>query len=50
MSLLAAFGHLHKSRPCIWPNDGFMACLIALEKKVRGKVTITIAEYERWGD
>ena len=24
--------------------------VIALEKKVRGKVTITIAEYERWGD
>lgn len=49
-SLRDAFALLHSSRSCIWPNEGFMQALIALEMEVRGKATITLEEYERWGD
>ena len=50
-SLRSAFGLVYAARPCIWPNEGFMAALIALEVAVRGGApTITAAEYDRWGD
>ena len=34
----------------IWPNDAFMAALIALEKQVHRKATIELDEYIHWGD
>ena len=40
-----AFAHLFRCRPCIWPNEGFMATLITLEREVRGSssmVTLTL--------
>jgi predicted protein tyrosine phosphatase len=50
-SLREAFGLLYASRSCIWPNEGFMSALIALEREVRGEPTsLSLAEYERWGD
>jgi dual specificity phosphatase 12 len=50
-SLRSAFAHLFACRPCIWPNEGFMAALVALEVEVRGgPPTITNEEYEHWGD
>ena len=50
-SLRSAFAHLYKCRPCVWPNEGFMAALIALEVEVRGGApTITTDEYDRWCD
>ena len=50
MTLRDSFSQLIGARGCIWPNDAFMAALIALEAEVRGANTITLAEYERWGD
>jgi len=49
-SLRDAFAAVFKARPCIWPNEGFMDALIALEQEQTGATTITSAEYERWGD
>ena len=35
----------------MWPNEGFIAALIELEKKLnKGKATMTVEEYEHWGD
>lgn len=51
LTLLEAFGQLFNARPCIWPNDGFMTALRALEVEVRGgSPTISAEDYERWGD
>jgi len=50
MSLRDAFAHLYSCRSCVWPNDGFMASLVALELQVRGTSTITTIEYEHWGE
>jgi len=49
-TLREAFAHVHGARPCIWPNEGFMGALIALEKALRKKTSITLDDYERWGD
>jgi len=49
-SLRDAFALLYRCRPCIWPNEGFMAALIELEREARGETTMSVAEYERWGD
>lgn len=49
-SLRDALGHTIERRPCIWPNEGFMAALVDLEKEVRGEVSLTTEEYEHWGD
>lgn len=50
MTLREGFAHVYANRGCIWPNEGFMGALIALEKEVRGRSTIGLAEYQRWGD
>lgn len=50
MTLYEAFETAFKARPCIWPNDAFMAALIALEKQVHRKATIELDEYIHWGD
>lgn len=51
MSLREGFALVHKKRPCIWPNEGFMAALIKLEAEKRGgKMSLSSDEYERWGD
>ena len=51
LDLLSAFSRVFKARPCIWPNEGFMAALRELEVEERGGApTISAAEYERWGD
>jgi len=50
MTLYDAFALVHKSRPCIWPNDGFMSALIELEHAVRGQRTIDLDQYVHWGD
>jgi len=49
-SLRDAFARLYASRSIIWPNDGFMRALIELEAKLRGKPTISMNEYESWGE
>ena len=50
MTLLRALETVYAARRCVWPNDGFMAALIALEQRVYGKHTIDLDEYVRWGD
>jgi len=50
MNLLEGFGLLHRKRPASWPNEGFMAVLIALEASLRGASTISCDEYQRWTD
>ena len=51
MSLRDAFAQCFAARPCIWPNEGFMQALIALEVAHRGgSSTISMEEYGRWGD
>lgn len=50
LPLRQAFGQVWASRPCSWPNDGFMAALIELERAARGEASITIEEYTEWGD
>jgi len=50
-TLRQAFERVYNVRPCVWPNEGFMQSLIALEEEVRGKPsTITASEYDQWGD
>ena len=49
-SLREAFAHVFACRPCIWPNEGFMAALVDLERAVRGSISLTTAEYEHWGE
>jgi len=49
-ALLEAFALVCAARPGVWPNDGFMAALIAKEAALRGKSTITLEEYAAWGD
>ena len=36
-TLRAAFSTIFEARPCVWPNEGFMASLIALEEEVRSR-------------
>lgn len=50
MSLRDAFSRVYTRRACVWPNDAFMASLIALEKEVRKATSLQIADYMRWGD
>lgn len=51
MDLRSALVHLHRCRPAIWPNDGFMSALIALEATERGgRTSLALAEYVAWGD
>lgn len=51
MKLRDAFRDLINRRRVIWPNDGFMGKLIALEKDLNGgNATIDIEEYAVWGD
>jgi protein-tyrosine phosphatase len=46
-----AFRHVLRRRRCIWPNDGFMGALIALEEKLLGAAaSISLREYVEWGD
>ena len=52
-SLREALGMVLAARRPVWPNDGFMRSLIALEADVRkkyGGATISIDEYIAWGD
>ena len=49
-SLREAFAHVFACRPCIWPNECFMAALVDLERAVRGSTSLTTAEYEHWGE
>ena len=49
-TLKDAFGVVQKARECVWPNDGFMGALVALELELRKKNTMTVAEYEYWGE
>ena len=49
-SLREAFAHVFACRPCIWPNEGFMAALVDLERAVRGSTSLTTTEYEHWGE
>ena len=51
MSLRAAFQDLLAKRRVIWPNNGFMQALIALEGEANaGKTSVTLEEYVAWGD
>ena len=50
-TLRDAFAAVYSCRPCIWPNEGFMKALIALEAEVRkGPPSIAIEDYIQWGD
>uniref|UniRef100_A0A7S2B8P5 protein-tyrosine-phosphatase n=1 Tax=Haptolina brevifila TaxID=156173 RepID=A0A7S2B8P5_9EUKA len=49
-TLREAFEHLYNCRPCMWPNEGFMASLINLEQEVQGISTISSEEYAHWGE
>lgn len=49
-TLREAFSHVHASRPCIWPNEGFMSALTVLEVSVHGQSSISVDEYEHWGN
>ena len=49
--LFDALGVVIGARRPIWPNDGFMKALIALEAEVRkGPPSIAIEDYIQWGD
>ena len=51
LTLRAAFEQLFSARPCVWPNEGFMAALSALEVETRGGAsTLPPDEYAKWGD
>ena len=51
MKLRDAFRDLINCRRIIWPNDGFMAQLIALERELHGgAATISADVYNSWGD
>ena len=51
LTLRAAFAELYGCRKCIWPNDGFMEALIALERDVfKGVATIELDQYVQWGE
>ena len=45
-----AFADLIGARRIVWPNDGFMRALLALEVEVRGAASFTIEDYVAWGD
>lgn len=49
-SLLEAFNLLMSRRRIVWPNDGFMTALIALELEEHGNASMTIEEYVSWGE
>lgn len=53
-TLRDAFGMVIEARRPVWPNDGFMRILIALEVEHRKlkpeEASITIDEYIKWGD
>mmetsp|Transcript_65205 Transcript_65205/g.108339 ORF Transcript_65205/g.108339 Transcript_65205/m.108339 type:complete len:275 (+) Transcript_65205:134-958(+) len=49
-ALREAFAHVFACRSCIWPNEGFMRALIALEHEVRGTTSLSADEYEHWGN
>lgn len=50
-TLFDAFDLLHSKRRATWPNDGFMASLISLERGLHsGTSTITLEQYIEWGD
>ena len=50
LSLRDAFSELLSARRIVWPNDGFMSALLALELETRGASSFTIEEYIAWGD
>lgn len=55
MSLRDAFSLVYAKRPCVWPNDAFMAALIDLDaqqtaRKKQKQPSFTIDEYKHWGD
>jgi hypothetical protein len=45
MSLRDALAMVESKRACVRPNCGFFEQLIALEKEVRGSVSLTLQEY-----
>ena len=50
MTLVDAFAHTRAARPVVWPNDGFMRQLAALEVSIHGgEPTIDPEEYVVWG-
>jgi protein-tyrosine phosphatase len=51
-TLREAFEHTIARRRVVWPNNGFMGLLIAIEsKKRKGKpTTMSLRAYARWGD
>ena len=50
MPLREAFALVTGARRAVWPNDGFMRALIALEREARGASSVSIEEYIAWGD
>ena len=50
LTLREAFGAVISARRPVWPNDGFMRALIALEDASRGTASLSIDEYVAWGD
>ena len=52
LSLREALGVVICARRPVWPNDGFMRVLIALENEVRpaAGASISLDEYMAWGD
>ena len=48
-SLRSAFEHTLQCRRAAWPNNGFMALLISLERAAGGEPTICHEEYVTWG-
>lgn len=49
-TLLAAFDHLYRVRPCMWPNEGFMRSLISLEVGLTGVASIDLDDYCAWSE
>jgi dual specificity phosphatase 12 len=49
-SLLKSFEHVYSRRRVIWPNNGFMSCLLELEESYYGSCSIDLAEYTKWGE
>lgn len=49
-TLLSAFEHLYRVRPCMWPNEGFMRSLISLEVGLVSSPSIDMDDYRAWSE
>lgn len=50
LTLRAAFEKIWAARRATWPNEQFMEALIAFEREHTGAATLSLEEYEAWGE